>query len=170
MNLYDHSKQLQLPFIDAVKEKKITSAKRVNIVSLKLVKESSLLYQKRSIRSPQEGYEFIKAFLEDKDREYFIVVSLDTKNQPTNINITSIGTLNSALIHPREIYKAAIVGNACSIMCFHNHPSGVATESREDVDVTKRLVESGRILGIDVIDHIIIGDGSYTSLKEKGYI
>lgn len=145
-------------------------AKRVNIVSVKLVKESSILYQKRSIRSPQDGYEFIKEFLEDKDREYFIVVSLDTKNQPTNINITSIGTLNSALIHPREIYKVAIVGNACSIMCFHNHPSGEATESREDVEVTKRLVESGRILGIDLLDHIIVGDGTYTSLKEKGII
>lgn len=95
------------------------NAKRVDIVTVKLVKESSILYAKRSIRSPQDGYELIREFLEDKDREYFIVVSLDTKNQPTNINVTSIGTLNSALIHPREIFKAAIVGNACSIMFGH---------------------------------------------------
>ncbi|OEH56405.1 DNA repair protein RadC [Oceanobacillus sp. E9] len=145
-------------------------AKRVNIVSLKLVKESSILYQKRSIRSPQDGYELMKEFLEDKDREHFIVVALDTKNQPTNINISSIGTLNSALVHPREIFKAAIAGNASSIMCFHNHPSGVAAQSKEDVEVTKRLVEAGKILGIELLDHIIIGDGAYTSLKQEGYI
>jgi DNA repair protein RadC len=80
----------------------------------------------------------MKEFLADKDREHFIVVALDTKNQPTNINISSIGKLNSALVHPREIFKTAIAGNACSIMCFHNHPSGEATQSREDVEVTKR--------------------------------
>ncbi|WP_336765636.1 JAB domain-containing protein [Paenibacillus sp. USHLN196] len=147
-----------------------TSAKRVNIVSIKLVKESSVLYQKRTIRSPQDAYELMKDFLEDKDREHFIVVSLDTKNQPTNINVSSIGTLNSALVHPREIFKAAIAANACSIMCFHNHPSGEVTQSQQDVEVTKRLVEAGKILGIEVLDHIIVGEGNYTSLKEKGYI
>jgi len=159
--------QIKLSLIENNTKKE--SSKRVNIVSLKLVKESSILYQKRSIRSPQEGYEFIREFLEDKDREHFIVVSLDTKNQPTNINISSIGTLNAALIHPREIFKAAIVSNACSIMCFHNHPSGDATESREDIEVTKRLVESGKILGIDLLDHIIVGDDTFTSLREKGF-
>lgn len=145
-------------------------AKRVNIVSIKLVKESSALYQKRIISSPQDGYELMKEFLEDKDREHFIVVSLDTKNQPTSINVSSIGTLNSALIHPREVFKAAIAANACSIMCFHNHPSGDATESDPDIEVTRRLNEAGKILGIDVLDHIIVGDGTYTSLKEKGFL
>jgi DNA repair protein RadC len=150
-------------------EKKL-SAKRINIVSLKLVKESSILYQKRSVCSPQDGYELLKQFLDDKDREHFIVVSLDTKNQPVSINICHIGSLNASIVHPREVMKSAILSNAASIIVGHNHPSGKAEPSREDIEVTKRLVEAGKIIGIEVLDHIIVGDETFTSLKEKGYI
>ncbi|WMT20060.1 RadC family protein [Parageobacillus toebii] len=145
-------------------------AKRINIVSLKLVKESSILYQKRSVCSPQDGYELLKQFLDDKDREHFIVVSLDTKNQPVSINICHIGSLNASIVHPREVMKSAILSNAASIIVGHNHPSGKAEPSREDIEVTKRLVEAGKIIGIEVLDHIIVGDETFTSLKEKGYI
>ena len=144
MNLYDHSKQL--PFIDAVKEEKVTSAKRINIVSLKLVKESSMLYKERSVRSSEDAYRLLKIFLEDKDREHFIVVSLDTKNQPVSINICHIGSLNASIVHPREVMKSAILSNAASILVGHNHPSGRVEPSREDIDVTKRLVEAGKII------------------------
>lgn len=150
--------------------KKITSAKRVNIVSLKLVKESSLLYKERSVRSPEDGYKLMKLFLVDKDREHFIVASLDTKNQPVSVNVCHIGSLNASIVHPREVMKSAILSNAASIIVGHNHPSGKPEPSREDIDATKRLVEAGKIIGIDVIDHIIVGNGAYTSLKEKGYI
>jgi DNA repair protein RadC len=170
MNFYDNSNQLQLQLMDLVKEGKRTSAKRINIVSLKLVKESSMLYKERSVRSPEDGYRLLKMFLEDKDREHFIVVSLDTKNQPVSINICHIGSLNASIVHPREVMKSAILSNAASVLVGHNHPSGKVEPSREDIDVTKRLVEAGKIIGIDVIDHIIVGDDSYTSLKEKGYI
>jgi len=149
---------------------KIKSAKRVNIVSLKLVKESSILYQRRSVCSPQDGYELLKQFLGDKDREHFIVVSLDTKNQPVSINVCHIGSLNASIVHPREVMKSAILSNAASIIVGHNHPSGKAEPSQEDIEVTKRLVEAGKIIGIEVLDHIIVGDGMFTSLKEKGYI
>jgi DNA repair protein RadC len=145
-------------------------SKRINIVSLKLVKESSLLYKERSIRSPEDGYKVLKSFLEDKDREHFIVVSLDTKNQPVSINVCHIGSLNASIVHPREVMKSAILSNASSIIVGHNHPSGKTEPSREDIDVTKRLVEAGKIIGIEVIDHIIVGDDNFTSLKEKGYI
>lgn len=151
------------------KEKNI-SAKRINIVSLKLVKESSLLYRERSVRSPEDGYNLLKMILADKDREHFIVVSLDTKNQPVSINICHIGSLNASIVHPREVMKSAILSNAASILVGHNHPSGKADQSKEDIEVTRRLVEAGKIIGIDVIDHIIVGDETYTSLKEKGYI
>jgi DNA repair protein RadC len=146
------------------------SAKRIDIVSLKLVKESSLLYKERSVRSPEDGYQLMKLFLADKDREYFIVASLDTKNQPVSINVCHIGSLNASIVHPREVMKSAILSNAASIIVGHNHPSGKPEPSKEDIDVTKRLVEAGKIIGIDVIDHIIVGDETYTSLKEKGYI
>ncbi|PKG21569.1 RadC family protein [Niallia nealsonii] len=146
------------------------SAKRINIVSLKLVKESSLLYKERSIRSPEDGYLLFKQFLHDADREHFIVICLDTKNQPTAINICHIGSLNASIVHPREVLKPAILSNAASIIVGHNHPSGKAEPSREDIEVTKRLVEAGKIIGIEVLDHIIVGDEVYISLKEKGYI
>jgi DNA repair protein RadC len=145
-------------------------AKRVNIVSVKLVKESSLLYKNRCVRSPEDDYQLIKQFLGEVDREYFVVVCLDTKNQPTSINISHIGSLNASIVHPRECFKPAILSNAASILVGQNHPSGKSAESREDVEVTRRLEEAGKILGIDLIDHIVIGDGEYVSLKEKGYI
>ncbi|TYS18056.1 DNA repair protein RadC [Rossellomorea vietnamensis] len=145
-------------------------AKRVNIVSIRLVKESSILYERRSIRSPQDAYELLKGFLEDKDREQFIVVTLDTKNQPVSINVCHIGSLNASIVSPREVMKSAILSSAASIMVAHNHPSGDTKESMEDVEVTKRLAEAGKLMGIELLDHIIIGDGTYNSLKEKGVI
>ena len=92
---------------------------------------------------------------------------IDTKNQPTSINICSRGSLNSCIVHPREVFKPAILSNASSIILGHNHPSGVTTPSQEDINLTKRLQEAGTILGIEVIDHIIIGDEGYCSFKEK---
>jgi DNA repair protein RadC len=170
VELIESTNQLQLPVGVVNKGMKKKTAKRVDIVSLKLVKESSLLYKERSVRSPEDGYQLMKLFLADKDREHFIVASLDTKNQPVSINVCHIGSLNASLVHPREVMKSAILSNAASIIVGHNHPSGLPEPSREDIDVTKRLVEAGKIIGIDVIDHIIVGDETYISLKEKGYI
>ena len=169
MKKYEVKKQKQLELFE--KGHPLNQpAKRVNIVSLKLVKESSLLYKERSIRSPEDGYKLMKHFLVDLDREAFIVISLDTKNQPVSINICHVGSLNASIVHPREVMKSAILSNAASIMVGHNHPSGHSSPSREDIDVTKRLVEAGKIVGIDLLDHIIVGDDNYVSLKEKGYI
>ena len=145
-------------------------AKRINIVSIKMVKESSFLYQTRTISSPKDAYEMIKEQLEGLDREQFIIACLNTKNEPTNISVVSLGTLNKAIVHPREVFKTAILSNAASIMAFHNHPSGETTPSQQDIQLTHRLVEAGELLGIKLLDHLIIGDGTFTSLKEKGYL
>lgn len=145
-------------------------SKRINIVSIKAVKESSLLYKERSVRSPEDGYNLLKLFLEDKDREYFIVIALNTKNEPVAINTCHIGSLNASIVHPREVMKLGILSNAASIIVGHNHPSGQPTPSKEDIDVTERLKKAGAILGIELLDHIIVGDESFISLKEKGYI
>ena len=91
-------------------------AKRINIVSVKLVKEASLLYKERNIRSPEEAYKLMKHFLGDLDREAFIVISLDVKNSPLLINICHVGSLNASIVHPREVMKSAILSNAASIM------------------------------------------------------
>ena len=145
-------------------------AKRINIVSIKMVKESSFLYQTRTISSPKDAYEMIKEQLEGLDREQFIIACLNTKNEPTNISVVSVGTLNKAIVHPREVFKTAILSNAAGIMAFHNHPSGGTTPSQQDIQLTHRLVEAGELLGIKLLDHLIIGDGTFTSLKEKGYL
>ena len=144
--------------------------KRINIVSIKLVKESSFLYQTLTISSPKDAYEMIKDQLQDLDREQFIIACLNTKNEPTNISVVSVGTLNKAIVHPREVFKTAILSNAASIMAFHNHPSGDTTLSDQDIQLTHRLIEAGELLGIKLLDHLIIGGGSFTSLKEKGYL
>ena len=96
-------------------------AKRVNIVSIKMVKESSILYSGRKVTTPSDAVELAKTFLDGADREHLIVCTVDTKNQPTSISIVSIGSLNSSFAHPREIFKTAIMANASAIIIFHNH-------------------------------------------------
>ncbi|AWH78802.1 JAB domain-containing protein [Clostridioides difficile] len=149
-------------------DKKKIPAKRVDIVSLKLVKESSVLYETRKISNPYDAYRLVKNFLVDSDREKFVVVCLDTKNQPVSIEIVSIGTVNSAMVHPREVFKVAVLSNASKIICFHNHPSGNTNFSKEDEVITKRLQKCGEILGIELVDHIVVGDDDkYFSFKEN---
>jgi DNA repair protein RadC len=145
-------------------------AKRINVVSIKMVKESSILYDIRKIQAPKDALELGKRFLEESDREQLLVCCLDAKSQPTAINVVSVGNLNNSLVHPREVFKPAILSNSASIILFHNHPTGDPTPSKEDTNITERLKECGAILGIKLIDHIIIGDNSYYSLKENGII
>lgn len=148
----------------------MNKAKRVDIVGIKLVKESSFLYQQRRICSPKDRYEVISHFLENADREHVVVLCLDIKNQPTNISVCHIGSLNASIVHPREVMKTAVLSNAATIINAHNHPSGICDPSKEDIAITERLVDAGDIMGIPLLDHLIIGDGTYISLKEKGYI
>jgi DNA repair protein RadC len=103
-------------------------------------------------------------------KEYFKVILLNTKNQIISIEDISIGSLNSSIVHPREIYNLAVKKSAAAVILVHNHPSGDPAPSREDMEVTKRVAEAGKILGINVLDHIIVGEGRYLSFKEKGFI
>ena len=100
------------------------------------------------------------------DREQIRVVMLDTRNGVIDTEIVSIGTINSCIGHPREIFKSAIVKSAASIIIVHNHPSGDPSPSPEDFALTKRLIEVGKFLGIEVLDHVVIGDGCYCSIKD----
>lgn len=145
-------------------------AKRVDIVQCKLVKEApSIRYAPRFISSPDDAHGLVKLLLADADREMMVLVCLDRKGQPTHMQTVSIGTLSSSLVHPREVYKAAILSNSGSIILAHNHPSGDPTPSRQDIEVTNRMKEAGELLGIELMDHIIIGhDDRYVSLKSTG--
>lgn len=155
---------------NTIQEDKKVPSKRVNIVSVKMVKESSILYSTRKVSSPREAVNLLRDFLKDSDREKFVVCCLDSKCQPTCIEVVSIGTLDSANVHPREVFKTAILSNARSIIAAHNHPSGSLDASSQDISITKRLKEAGKILGISLIDHIIITDSNFRSLKESGYL
>jgi len=143
-------------------------AKRVNIVSLKMVKEASVLYAARRISSPDDAAGLVREFIEDADRERLVIIYLNTKNEPTAIHTVTIGTLNGSQVHPREVFKAALLANSAAIVLAHNHPSGDPTPSREDVEITRRLKECGDLLGVSVLDHIVVGEGQYVSFLQKG--
>jgi DNA repair protein RadC len=128
--------------------------------------------KREKITTPKDAVEIATKYIGDEDREVLLVLVLNTKNQINAIHRCHIGSLNSSIVHPREVMKAAIRNNGASIIIAHNHPSYDPTESREDVELTKRIQEAGRILGIDLLDHLIVTDdvNRYTSLKEKGVI
>lgn len=151
--------------------RKINTLQKINIVQVQLVKEKSLTYSSKQINCPRDASDIAAEFLAGADREHFVIFCLDTKNNLNAINTVSVGTLNSSLVHPREVYKPAILANSNAIILIHTHPSGDPTPSREDIEVTKRLVEAGNILGIEVVDHLVIGDdGRYASFKERGIL
>ena len=108
--------------------------------------------------------------LRGKKKEHFLLISLDRRNQIIDIQTISIGNLDSSIVHPREVFKAAISDIAASVILVHNHPSGNTEPSDEDIKLTRRLAESGSTLGIAVLDHIIVGDSSYCSMKDRGML
>jgi len=121
------------------------------------------------VTSPDAIYAAITDLMQhmDSDREHLMNVMLNTKNQIIGIEIVSIGTLNACMCHPREIFYPAIANKAASIILVHNHPSGDPEPSLEDVAVAKKIVKAGKLLGIDVLDSIVVGDHTYVSIKEK---
>jgi len=121
------------------------------------------------ITDPAALVESVSPLFEGADREIFVAVALDARNRPIGSNIVSTGTLTASLVHPREIYKFAILSGAASICLAHNHPSGDPSPSREDGDLTRRLAQAGELVGIEVIDHVIVAlGGEWVSLKERG--
>ncbi|ABO49518.1 DNA replication and repair protein RadC [Desulforamulus reducens MI-1] len=122
------------------------------------------------IRCPEDIFYLMKNEAKLLDKEYFSALLLNTKNHVIGKETISIGTLNSSMVHPRELFKQAIRRSAAAVILVHNHPSGDPTPSREDISLTKRLIEAGEIIGIDVLDHIVLGFDKFTSLKSKGLI
>ncbi|MGM9988634.1 MAG: DNA repair protein RadC [Bacillaceae bacterium] len=130
-----------------------------------------LKYEDRyTIRSPEDAANYMMEEMRFLTQEHFICLYLNSKNQVIHRQTIFIGSLNASIVHPRETFREAFRRSAASIICLHNHPSGSPEPSREDIEVTKRLVECGKIIGIEVLDHLIIGEHKYVSLKEKGYV
>jgi len=122
------------------------------------------------IKNPQSVVKALQAKIKDKAKEHFKLILLNTRNKIIGISTVSIGTLDSSLVYPREVFKEAIAHNAYSVILAHNHPSGDPEPSEDDITITRRLIEAGKILGIEVTDHVIIAKNGFFSFKEKGLI
>lgn len=123
--------------------------------------------QKPTVKSPEDAIKSVKNQLRGKKKEHFMMLSLDTRNHLINTQMISVGSLDTSIAHPREIFKEAISSTAASVIFVHNHPSGDPTPSADDIKLTQRLVEAGKIMGIEIIDHIIMCDKDYLSMKAK---
>jgi DNA repair protein RadC len=118
------------------------------------------------MHSPRDSAAALMAVLQDQPTEVFAILCLMTKHRVIAYHEVSRGTLDSTLVHPREVFKAALLANAAAIIVAHNHPSGDPTPTADDIQVTRRLLATGEVLGIDVLDHVIVGEGRYYSFKE----
>ena len=123
-----------------------------------------------SITSPEDGVALLMPRLRYESKEHFLVVLLNSKNKVLDVEQISEGSLNSSVVHPREVFAPAVLHHAAAILTAHNHPSGDPTPSKEDKDLTNTLVQAGKYMGIPVLDHIIIGDAKYFSFKEHSYL
>jgi DNA repair protein RadC len=119
--------------------------------------------------APQQVYQAF-GFLMEETKEVFLTLHLDGKNRIVCVDLVSIGSLNQSIVHPREVFKTALLSNAAACLCIHQHPTGDPTPSSEDIAITRRLKEAGEIMGIKVLDHIIIGEGEYLSFVERGLL
>jgi len=120
------------------------------------------------IVTPIDTIPVIRALCGDRAQEHFVVLALDARNQVTATSVVSVGTLTSNLVHPREVFRFAIATPCAAIIVAHNHPSGDTTPSQEDIAITKRLKDAGELMGIEVLDHIIVGGDDFISMKKGG--
>ena len=126
--------------------------------------------ERRTVRCPEDAACLVMEDMKNLDREHFKVILLDSKNAVISVETVSVGTVNASIVHPREALKPALEKSATSMILVHNHPTGNVSPSREDILITRRFEKCGRILGIEIVDHLIIGDDDYKSMKESGYL
>jgi DNA repair protein RadC len=124
----------------------------------------------KKVTSPQDFFELFKPLMAEQPGEVFLVAWLSTSNRVQGFDIISSGNLNSSIVHPREVFRRAVVTNCASIILAHNHPSGNTDPSNEDISITKKLIEVGKIIDIPIFDHIIFAENSYTSFVERRLI
>ena len=142
--------------------------KDFDLVGVRLVPERKL-YSEKEIVCSSDAVALLSKELGEHDREVFCVLHLSPRGLPLSASITSMGELTSTLVHPREVFKSAVLSSAAGIMLLHNHPSGNLTPSEEDIKTTERIAVCGRVLGIPVVDHIICAEHGYISMRSYGY-
>jgi DNA repair protein RadC len=169
---------LEASIADLMKVRGIGFAKACQLVasfelSKRLLKEDLEIERKRieknAITNPEEIVRYIRPEIEDYSKENFFVISFDVRNRVIGMDKISKGTLSASLVHPRETFESAIRRHAAQIIVAHNHPSGDPEPSEDDVRITKRLYEAGKIMGIELMDHIVITKEKYCSLKDKNF-
>jgi len=169
---------LEASLEDLMKIRGIGFAKACQLIasfelSKRLLKENIEMEKERvkknAITSPSEIVKIIQSEIEDYSKEHFFVISFDVRNRILGIDKTSKGTLSASLVHPRETFESAIRRHAAQIIVAHNHPSGDCEPSEDDVRITKRLYEAGKIMGIELLDHIVVTKDNFTSLKDKNF-
>jgi DNA repair protein RadC len=156
--------------MERLKVKDAPASYKLPVVRCTLVKDGSHKAPLDQISRSEDANRVLQSYLEGVDREYFVALLLNTKNKAIGIYTVSVGSLDSSIVHPREVFKVAIISNTAAIIVGHNHPSGESRPSKEDIEITSRLVDAGRILGIELLDHIITGGDGYTSLVKEGRV
>lgn len=138
---------------------------------LRLVRERRAGYavDGRVLRSSADVYTTFRERFEKADREEFVIVPLDAKHRALGFSVVSVGSLTASIVHPREIFKLLVLSNAAAFICVHNHPSGDPSPSPEDVEITRRIREAGELLGIRLLDHVVVGDGRFSSFADHGW-
>ena len=138
--------------------------------SVKKTDEGQPVVVGRAMNTPRESASALMTVLQDQPGEVFAILCLSTKHRVIAFHEVSRGTLDATLVHPREVFKAALLANAAALILAHTHPSGDPSPSADDIQLTRRLVDAGALLGVDVLDHLIVGDGRYFSFKEGGLL
>ena len=157
----------ELSLIKGIGLAKATQIKAVFEIGRR-ISNQSLSYKSKELTNPKKVYQLIKSKLKDYHKEHFYIIVLNSRNW--SVAEVSVGSLNASIVHPREVFAEAIKNNAASVIFVHNHPSGDTEPSEDDLEITKRLIEAGKILGIEVIDHIIVTKNDFLSFKEKKLI
>ena len=174
LHRFSYEELLEIEVEELIKINGIKEAKASSIVASlqfgRRVSEKVASRKRPTITGANDVYELMRDKLAFEKREYFYTLLLNTKNEVMSKELISIGDLNSSIVNPREVFKNAVKKSANSVILVHNHPSGNPKASKEDIIITKRLVEAGKILDISVLDHIIIGINEYYSLKRENYI
>lgn len=157
----------ELSFIKGIGLAKATQIKAVFEIGRRLSTQTPA-YKKKELLNPENVAKLVRSKLKDYSKEHFYLIALDSRNW--SIHEVSLGTLNASIVHPREAFTEAIKSKAASVIIVHNHPSGDPEPSEDDLEITKRLVEAGKILDIEVLDHIIVTKETFLSMKEKGIL
>lgn len=156
---------------DLQRIKGITRQRAIQLYSaFQMAKELHRPREPTFVRCPKDVFDLLATDLRFLNQEHFVCIFLNTKNRVIDKETLAIGTLNATIVHPREVFRAAINRSCASIICVHNHPSGDPTPSQEDIQITERLIAAGNVVGIDMLDHVVIGGESFFSMREQGVV